>query len=156
MAIKDTAKKPFLVDNNTDVFIGLDLPFYKSDGREGWFASTGTTIEAVKNNIRNLLNTHQGERLMQPTLGLNLRKYLFEQIDEEVIVAVEDDILQTLSIWLPFVQVKDMEINTAQTNPLINPNTMIIDIVFNIVQDPTTLTSVQVTVDGGVSGGNER
>ena len=93
---------------------------------------------------------------MQPTLGLNLRQYLFEQIDEELIIAIEDDILETLKIWLPFVQIKDMKINTAQTNPLINPNTMIIDIVFNIVQDPTTLTSVQVTVDGGVSGGNER
>ena len=33
---------------------------------------------------------------------------------------------------------------------------LFIKIIFNIVQDPTTLTSVQVTVDGGVSGGNER
>ena len=156
MAIKDTAKKPFLVDNNTEVFIGIDLPFYKSTGREGWFASTSTTIEAVKNNIRNLLNTHQGERLMQPTLGLNLRRHLFEQIDEELIIAIEDDIMNTLGNWLPFVEVKDMQINTSQTNHLINPNTIIIDIVFNILQDPTTLTSVQVTIDGGVSGGNER
>ena len=156
MAIKDISRKPYIEDNDSNIKIGIDLPIRRGEKADSFFVSTSTTIEAVKNNIRNLLNTHQGERLMQPTLGLNLRKYLFEQIDEEVIVAVEDDILQTLSIWLPFVQVKDMEINTAQTNPLINPNTMIIDIVFNIVQDPTTLTSVQVTVDGGVSGGNER
>ena len=156
MAIINKNVKPLKNDRDENIFIGIDLPFRKSDGHSGWFESTSSTFDAVRNNIRCLLLTQKGERLMQPTLGLNLRKYLFEQIDEELIIAIEDDILETLKIWLPFVQIKDMKINTAQTNPLINPNTMIIDIVFNIVQDPTTLTSVQVTVDGGVSGGNER
>ena len=72
MAIKDTSKKPFVEDRDSNIFIGIDLPFRKSDGSEGWFASTSTTIDAVKNNIRNLLMTHSGERLMQPNLGLNL------------------------------------------------------------------------------------
>ena len=74
MAIRDRIRKPYIVDNDEEVFIGIDLPFRKSDGREGWFASTSTTIEATKNNIRNLLSTNQGERLMQPSLGINLRK----------------------------------------------------------------------------------
>ena len=47
------------------IFIGIDLPFRKGDA-EGWFASTTTTIESVKNNIRNLLQTNPGEILMQP------------------------------------------------------------------------------------------
>ena len=75
MAIKDTSRKPFIEDNNTDIFIGLDLPIRKSDGIEGYFASTSTTIEAVKNNIKNLLNTEQGERFFQPNLGLNLKRF---------------------------------------------------------------------------------
>ena len=80
MAIIDLNKKPIIVDRNNDIFIGIDLPFRKSGGSEGWFASTSTTIKAVKNNIRLLLQTQKGERLMQPQLGLNLQKYLFEQI----------------------------------------------------------------------------
>ena len=80
MAIRDTSRKPYIEDNNTDIFIGLDLPIRKSEGKEGYFASTSTTIEAVKNNIRNLLNTHKGERLMQPNMGIGLRKYLFQQL----------------------------------------------------------------------------
>ena len=83
MAIKDTSKKPFIEDRDDNVFIGIDLPFRKSNGKEGYFASTSTTIEAVKNNIRNLVNTHQGERLMQPNLGINLRTYLFNQFTED-------------------------------------------------------------------------
>ena len=75
MAIKDTTRKPYIEDNDENIFIGIDLPFRKSNGIEGYFASTSTTIESVKNNIRNLVNTHQGERFMQPQLGMNLRKF---------------------------------------------------------------------------------
>ena len=83
MAVKDISKKPYIVDNDTNIKVGIDLPIRRDDIKAGWFASTTTTIEAVKNNIRNLLNTNQGERLMQPTLGLNLKRMLFEQINEE-------------------------------------------------------------------------
>ena len=73
MAILDKTKKPYIADRDNKVFIGIDLPIRKSDGSEGYFASTSTTIEAVKNNIKNLLLTERGERIMQPFLGLNLR-----------------------------------------------------------------------------------
>ena len=52
MAVKDVAKKPFVEDRDEEVFIGIDLPFRKSDGPEGYFRSTETTIKAVKNNIK--------------------------------------------------------------------------------------------------------
>ena len=104
MAIRDTSRKPYIEDNDTRIFIGLDLPIRKSEGKEGYFASTSTTIEAVKNNIRNLLNTHQGERLMQPNLGINLRKYLFQQVTDEFIVQIQDDILDVLEMWLPLLR----------------------------------------------------
>ena len=32
MAIKDLSKKPFIEDRDDNVFIGIDLPFRKSDG----------------------------------------------------------------------------------------------------------------------------
>jgi len=93
LAIKDTTRKPYIEDNDENIFIGIDLPFRKSNGIEGYFASTSTTIEAVKNNIRNLVNTHQGERLMQPGLGMNLRKYLFDQFTDEVLFSIQNDIV---------------------------------------------------------------
>ena len=34
------------------------------------------TIEAIKNNIRLLLQTEQGERVFQPNLGMNLRRFV--------------------------------------------------------------------------------
>ena len=149
MAIKDLSKKPFIEDRDDNVFIGIDLPFRKSDGIEGWFASTTTTITAVKNNIRNLLNTHKGERFMQPNIGLNLRKFQFEQFTDELRLQIENDILDTFEFWLPFVQVRDLEVQMSDaTAGSVNNNKLIISVVFNITRDPNTLESVQVEIGG--------
>ena len=99
MAIKNTQKKPFIEDNDDNIFIGLDLPIRKSEGNEGFFASTSTTIEAVKNNIRNLIQTNPGERLMQPRLGLNLRRFLFNQLTIDDINSMQNEILDTLKLF---------------------------------------------------------
>ena len=139
MAIKDKIKKPFIEDRDTDIYIGIDLPIRKSLSTEGYFASTSTTIEAVKNNIRNLLNTHQGERLMQPSIGIDLKRYLFEPISSEIILQIQNSILDLFEFWLPFVEVHDIQV-------FMNNNTLSVNIVFNIKQDPNTLESVQIDV----------
>ena len=147
MAIKDTYKKPFIEDRDDNVFIGIDLPFRRSDGIEGWFASTTTTIKSVKNNIRNLLSTHKGERYMQPNIGLNLRKFLFEQFTDELRLQIENDILDTIDFWLPFIQVKDLKVGmSSATAGSVNNNKLIISVVFNITRDPNTLESVQIEI----------
>ena len=145
MAIKDTTRKPYIEDNDENIFIGIDLPFRKSNGVEGYFASTSTTIEAVKNNIRNLINTHQGERLMQPRLGMNLRKYLFDQFTDDVVFSIQNDIVDTFRKWLPFIEIQDIQVN-MNDNDSIGKNTMNITIVFNITQDPNTLESVSIEI----------
>ena len=146
MAIKDTTRKPYIEDNDENIFIGIDLPFRKSNGVEGYFASTSTTIESVKNNIRNLINTNQGERLMQPQLGMNLRKYLFEQFSDEVVYSIQNDIVDTFKKWLPFVEIQDLQVNMSNSNDSIGKNTMNITILFNITQDPNTLESVSIEI----------
>jgi|TARA_R110000823_G_C15917037_1_gene498328 phage baseplate assembly protein W len=141
MAIKDISRKPYIEDNDTNIRIGIDLPIRKGNDKDGYFATTSTTIEAVKNNIRNLLNTHQGERLFQPNLGINLRRYLFSQITDETLVSIQDSITSTFSFWLPFVQIQNISLKNGT-----NANSIIIDILFNIKQDPNTLDSVQVSI----------
>ena len=145
MAIKDTTKKPFVQDRDELVFVGIDLPFHRSSGVEGWFASTDTTIKAVKNNIKNLLLTDKGERLMQPTLGVAIRKYLFEQFTEEVRISIENQIVETFRVWLPFVEVKDIKVDMNR-NDNIGNNILNINVLFNIKRDPNTLESVNVTI----------
>tara|TARA_B100000424_G_C22862302_1_gene459476 strand:+ start:253 stop:696 length:444 start_codon:yes stop_codon:yes gene_type:complete len=145
MAIRDTSKKPYVQDRDESVFVGIDYPFHKSSGVEGWFKSTDTTIKAVKNNIKLLLLTTKGERLMQPTLGLNLRRFLFEQFTDETRIAIENDIVDTFRLFLPFVEIKDLVIEMEETDS-IGKNKLTISVLFNIVRDPNTLESISVTI----------
>ena len=146
MAIKDLSKKQYVEDRDETVFIGIDLPFRKGSGTEGWFASTTTTIDAVKNNIRNLLYTNKGERYLQPNIGLNLRNVLFEQFTEEIRLQVENDILDTFEYWLPFVQVRDLKVGMTPNPNDATKNRLDITVLFNIKKDPNSLESVQVTI----------
>ena len=149
MAIKDISKKPYIEDNNSRIKIGIDLPIRRDNSKDGFFATTSTTIEAVKNNIRNLLQTNEGERFFQPNLGLNLRRLLFEQITNENLIGIQDSILDKLEFWLPFVEVRDIQIETIESTSIVGTNEIRLKILFNIRQDPNTLNSVSIDFASG-------
>jgi phage baseplate assembly protein W len=151
MAIKDPSRKPYIEDNDTKVKIGIDLPIRRGDDLDGFFATTSTTIEAVKNNIRNLLQTHEGERFFQPNLGLNLRTLLFEHISEDNLLVVQDAILDKFEFWLPFVEVRDIQVLNTNDDTTIGANQLRVKIDFNIKQDPNTLDSVTLDFSGDIS-----
>ena len=142
MAIRDTnkTKKPYIVDRDEDVFIGFDFPFHRGDDRSGNFASTSTTLEAVKVNVRNLLQTELGERVMQPNLGIQLKRYLFEPFTEDVKIAIQNSIVDTFSIWLPFVTIVALDVEMSDAN------TLKISVEFVLNRDQDIIESVQVII----------
>jgi phage baseplate assembly protein W len=151
MAMKDTSRKPFIQDNDTNVKIGIDLPIRRGDDLDGFFASTSTTIEAVKNNIRNLLQTEEGERFFQPNLGIGLRRLLFEHITNENLIGIQDVILDKFEFWLPFVEIRNIEVLNRDNTTDIGVNEIRIKILFNIKQDPNTLDSVTIDFSNDIS-----
>ena len=154
MAIKDTSRKPYIQDNDTNVKIGIDLPVRRGDDLDGFFATTSTTIEAVKNNIRNLLQTEEGERFFQPDLGLGLKSLLFEHITSENLFGVQDAILDKIELWLPFVEVRDIQVLSRDDTTDIGMNEIRVKIDFNIKQDPNTLDSVTLNFSSDITEGD--
>ena len=144
MPILDRRTKQLIEDKDTRVSVGIDFPFARVPNQDGYFKTTKTTIESIKNNIRLLLQTEQGERVFQPTLGMNLKQLLFEQITEDTTIEIENNIVDTFERWLPFVDLNDIQINTDN-------NQVNINITFSIKRASTSLESVSVTL-GGVGG----
>ena len=142
MAFVDTnVTGSFVEDRDTSVSIGIDLPFRRDLGADGWFATTKTTVEAVKNNIRNLILTNRGERVFQPNLGLGLRQFLFEQITPDTIIAIQNDIRDTVSLWLPFVVIENIIVNQQD-----DFNRIDVKLEFRIQQVPNSLDSITVGI----------
>ena len=144
MAIPDRRVKRFIEDRDTRVSVGLDLPIARQPGDQGgYFATTKTTIDSIKNDIRLLLTTERGERLFQPFLGMNIRRFLFEQITDDTAIEIENDIVDTFQTWLPFVELRDIDVDLGDQDR----NTIKINITFNIRNAPTELQSVGVVLE---------
>ena len=143
MPILDRRKDRFIEDQDTRVSVGIDFPFGRVPNGDGYFKTTKTTIDAIKNNIKLLLQTNQGERLFQPNLGMNLRNLLFEPITEDLTIQIENNIVDVFERWLPFVGLKNIQVERKNET-----NQVKINIEFNIKRAPNSMESVQVTFDG--------
>jgi phage baseplate assembly protein W len=63
---------------------------------------------AISQSIRNLLLTGHYERPFKPELGSNLRKFLFEPIDNVTTSLIQDAIFQTLKNYEPRIEIQEI------------------------------------------------
>lgn len=128
-------------DLNPDVFIGLKLPMGYSDS--GYFKQTKTTLQQAKYNIINLIKTIPGERLGQPSFGSNLHNILFEPMNDDFSDLLEDAIRTSISNWLPYINIKEIEIDFPQYNV----NQVNMNITFGLSFEPDRFETVSVSFD---------
>ena len=144
MAIIDkNTKNWFLVDEDENQFIGLTLPLVLDSGE---LASTKTTLEAVKQNVLNLCSTDAGERVMQPNLGLRLKRFLFQPHSEDLIREIETTIIEGLNEWLPFVRLNDIKVSMSDNQDGDFRSTLEVSVDFSLTKDDSTHESVQITI----------
>ena len=128
-------------DLNPDVYIGLKLPFTRD--RAGLFGQTETTLEQAGNNIKNLLLTSKGERVMQPEFGSDLRDLLFEQYTEDLTDRIKDAIEEAMSTWLPYIVISSVDVIEDKTNP----NQTKVDLDFSLNYEPNRFDSITLNFD---------
>jgi len=85
------------------------------DAIDGHYGLTKTLREAVKQNFRNLILTAPGERIMDSSFGVGLKKYLFENVTPAVISTIRGDIMTQTRRYLSFIKIKDIQIDTSLT-----------------------------------------
>ena len=95
--------------------IGLSVPF---NAEKGIFNQTYTNTAQVIENLRNLLQTHKGERIMQPEFGTDIHYYLFEPISDEDSFRqkIMGEISAAISKWMPYIAIQSSEIITDPQN----------------------------------------
>ena len=95
--------------------IGVSLPF---NAEKGIFNQTFTNPAQVLSNLKNLFRTQKGERIMQPEFGTDIQYYLFEKIIDENTFRenIIGEIRNSLSLWMPYVSIQNIEVNTNPTD----------------------------------------
>lgn len=67
-------------------------------------------VEAVVNSVKNILTTTPGQKLLNPDLGLDFRKFLFENISEDIAFFIGEQILLGLAVQEPRINIEDIEV----------------------------------------------
>lgn len=74
--------------------------------------------DVVKQNFKMLILTVPGERIMNPSFGVGLYKYLFEQIPSvELQETIKEDIFNQCSAYLPYISIRDIVFETGAGSP---------------------------------------
>ena len=128
--------------SNNNSSIGLKYPLFATE--RGSQNVSRTTLEAVKADIINLLITRPGERVMNPTFGISMDKYLFEPNVDSFIEDIKTDITESVNLWLPFLIIQEITITT--TNEDKDKNQFKIKLVFSLNSTPTIFESVETLV----------
>ncbi len=80
--------------------------------------STKDIAENTKQNLKHLILTAPGERIMDPSFGVGLRNYLFEQGSSKVLARLENSITEQVNTYMPFVDLSQIEIGMADDRDL--------------------------------------
>ena len=84
--------------------LGVKLPITR-DSING-FTMLADFHSTIKQNLKMIVLTNPGERVMIPDFGVGIMSYLFENYNDSVFVEIENDIREQVAIYLPVVTIK--------------------------------------------------
>lgn len=112
--------------------ISPKLPL-ETNGTDGHYGLTKTVQEAAKQNLKNLILTSPGERVMDPSFGVGIREMLFEQNDEFARQKIFSRITDQVSFYLPYIEIINILFNDAQSDASLDPNSLAIRLEYRII-----------------------
>jgi phage baseplate assembly protein W len=87
--IQDRYNRQIPKSERKEIF-GLEYPLGSSES--GGIFSKTSGVKMIKNAVEQLLLTERGERVMLPNYGCNLKKYLFQPLDETTFTGIRNEI----------------------------------------------------------------
>jgi phage baseplate assembly protein W len=82
-------------------------------------------MELVRQAVATILDTDPGERVMEPTFGCGLRRYLSAPNTAATRTAIRQEITEALAQWEPRIRVTDVAVS-----PTDDPSMLYVDIAY--------------------------
>tara|TARA_Y100001963_G_scaffold156716_2_gene251012 strand:+ start:316 stop:684 length:369 start_codon:yes stop_codon:yes gene_type:complete len=92
--------------------LGVRLPLML-DSVDG-FSMIKDIRTLVRQNLKMLILTNPGERVMEPLFGAGIRRYLFENFDSATPAAIDQKIRDQVSTFMPAVSVLSIAFSTEE------------------------------------------
>ena len=128
--------------------ISVKLPL-TYDPADGPYLLNKTLGETIKQNIKMLVLTSPGERIMDPNFGIGLRNFLFESIGDETFTDIVTRMKDQLAEYIPVVNLESVEFITSDEDSTIPINQIVVSVKYNIepynARDELRITSSLTT-----------
>ena len=101
--------------------IGIKTPIAFSNGTSDLFNMNYDISDQIRDNLRNLVSTNEGERLMLSDFGANLRPLVLEFSNEDVVNEAIRRISKSAAKFMPYVELETFE---SKIQPTTNGSTV--------------------------------
>lgn len=85
----------------------VKLPF-STDKIDGPYVLNKTLESTIKQNLKMLVLTEPGERVMNGNFGVGLKRLLFEPVHPRTYENIKERVMEQTSLYLPFLNIKDV------------------------------------------------
>ena len=109
--LSPTVSKKLVADANRFELVGIKYDF-SSEG----FLKKSTKNDLLKGQLRQLINTEPGERVMLPDFGIPLYKYLFSQMDKVTRDEIKEVVIKAVNNFVPNAVILDIEVNSFEND----------------------------------------
>jgi phage baseplate assembly protein W len=128
------------VTSNNEL-IGLGVSFSETSPM---FRTIYSSNDQAVQNLKSLLLTRKGERYMEPNFGTNLLNIVFQPNISNLKQEISDILLQPIAYWLPYINVDNLDIITADDDPNLQAN---VKITLEFSVDNFNTNSITLTAD---------
>lgn len=83
------------------------------DNTFGTYALNQTYEDVVKQNLKNLILTSPGERVMDINFGVGLRHYFFEPMTRSITSEITSNLKEQVRTYMPFLIISSVDYSTG-------------------------------------------
>jgi len=119
---------------------GIAFPFTKGTTE---FPQAAVDDDVIADNVRRILLTRRGERVMRPDSGSNLYDFVFENVAPVMRAGIGHEVRRALEINEPRIQVVDVLVEQQPENVTTRAREIIVTVIYEVNRQ---LKSTAVTV----------
>ena len=93
------------------VSYNITYPFTDNNETNSFIQMNQVSKDSYSSNLLLLLLTQKGERYYEPDYGTNLLKFIFEPNDGLTSGDIEEEIRNTVSLYMPEIKIKSVNFN---------------------------------------------
>ena len=110
-----------MANKRQGISVALPLSYDQADGP---YRLNKNLEDVVKQNLKNLILTNPGERIMLPEYGAGVRRLLFEPLSGATLEKISDAINSSVNAFMSFVEIEKITLLTQDQDDTLSPNSL--------------------------------